>query len=56
MPQLNPAPWFFIFVLSWFIYLTVIHTKVTGHVFANEPTVSVDKLESKPEPWNWPWH
>nr|YP_009229004.1 ATP synthase F0 subunit 8 [Paralichthys lethostigma]ALS20302.1 ATPase subunit 8 [Paralichthys lethostigma]WNH19206.1 ATP synthase F0 subunit 8 [Paralichthys squamilentus] len=55
MPQLNPAPWFMIFVLSWVVFLTIIPTKILAHTFPNEPTQqSTQKL--KTESWNWPWY
>nr|AFY11271.1 ATPase subunit 8 [Centromochlus existimatus]AFY11283.1 ATPase subunit 8 [Centromochlus existimatus]AFY11293.1 ATPase subunit 8 [Centromochlus existimatus]AFY11299.1 ATPase subunit 8 [Centromochlus existimatus]AFY11309.1 ATPase subunit 8 [Centromochlus existimatus] len=55
MPQLNPAPWFAILVLSWLIFLTVVPQKVMNHSFTNEITaLSTKSLKS--DIWNWPWH
>nr|YP_913657.1 ATP synthase F0 subunit 8 [Pseudohomaloptera leonardi]BAF41718.1 ATPase subunit 8 [Pseudohomaloptera leonardi] len=54
MPQLNPAPWFAILLFSWAIFLTIIPTKVMGHILPNEPT-PVNTQMHKTEPWNWPW-
>nr|WPM97896.1 ATP synthase F0 subunit 8 [Maurolicus muelleri]BBG74439.1 ATPase subunits 8 [Maurolicus muelleri] len=54
MPQLNPAPWFFILTFSWLVFLTVIPPKVLAHTFPNEPALDTKKV--KAEPWNWPWH
>nr|WNH19661.1 ATP synthase F0 subunit 8 [Derichthys serpentinus] len=55
MPQLNPAPWFAILVFSWIVFLTIVPTKVMGHIFNNEPN---PKTAEKPKqgPWNWPWY
>nr|YP_005087612.1 ATP synthase F0 subunit 8 [Sundasalanx sp. Chao Phraya]BAL43691.1 ATPase subunits 8 [Sundasalanx sp. Chao Phraya] len=55
MPQLNPAPWFAIFIFTWLVFLTVIPPKVMAHTFNNEPnTMGAEK--ATPEPWNWPWY
>nr|YP_009685872.1 ATP synthase F0 subunit 8 [Archiaphyosemion guineense]QDV92548.1 ATP synthase F0 subunit 8 [Archiaphyosemion guineense] len=54
MPQLNPAPWFLILVITWLIFLTMIPPKVLAHHALNEPNVqSTDKTMTSP--WNWPW-
>nr|QFO91062.1 ATP synthase F0 subunit 8 [Ophichthus brevicaudatus]QXF68547.1 ATP synthase F0 subunit 8 [Ophichthus brevicaudatus] len=55
MPQLNPAPWFAILVFSWLVFLTLIPTKVMGHIFNNEPNPLTAK---KPQlsAWTWPWY
>nr|AIC78702.1 ATPase8 [Profundulus hildebrandi]AIC78703.1 ATPase8 [Profundulus hildebrandi]AIC78704.1 ATPase8 [Profundulus hildebrandi] len=55
MPQLNPAPWFLILVFSWFIFLTVIPSKVLAHNFPNDPALHT-KQKPQTESWNWPWH
>nr|WNH20949.1 ATP synthase F0 subunit 8 [Pseudocheilinus octotaenia] len=54
MPQLNPAPWFAIFMFSWLVFLTLIPPKVLATHFPNDPTA---QSAEKPlvEPWNWPW-
>nr|QUJ18348.1 ATP synthase protein 8 [Stegastes albifasciatus] len=55
MPQLTHAPWLLIFLLSWFIFLTIIPPKILAHTFPNEPAPqSAEK--PKTEPWNWPWY
>nr|NP_443454.1 ATP synthase F0 subunit 8 [Stephanolepis cirrhifer]YP_010948250.1 ATP synthase F0 subunit 8 [Stephanolepis hispida]WMI35343.1 ATP synthase F0 subunit 8 [Stephanolepis hispida]WMI35447.1 ATP synthase F0 subunit 8 [Stephanolepis hispida]BAB70460.1 ATPase subunit 8 [Stephanolepis cirrhifer] len=55
MPQLDPAPWLMILVLSWSILLTVIPPKVLSHTFPNTPNAqSAEKLETNP--WTWLWH
>nr|BAW88929.1 ATPase subunit 8 [Danionella dracula] len=54
MPQLNPAPWFMILVFSWFVFLTIIPTKVLGHVQPNEPTLP-DVKQHHSSSWTWPW-
>nr|YP_659542.1 ATP synthase F0 subunit 8 [Squalogadus modificatus]BAE96375.1 ATPase subunit 8 [Squalogadus modificatus] len=55
MPQLNPDPWFMIFILTWGIFLAVLPFKVMGHIFPNEPTPK-SMMTPKTTPWNWPWH
>nr|ACJ43600.1 ATP synthase F0 subunit 8 [Cynops pyrrhogaster] len=54
MPQLNPGPWFTIFLTSWIIYLVVLTAKINNFKFYNEPTLQSTKKE-KTQPWNWPW-
>nr|YP_009348635.1 ATPase subunit 8 [Dionda episcopa]BAW88032.1 ATPase subunit 8 [Dionda episcopa] len=54
MPQLNPNPWFAILVFSWLIFLTIIPTKVLGHLTPNEPT-TMDEEKHKTDSWSWPW-
>nr|AWL21538.1 ATP synthase subunit 8 [Pelates quadrilineatus] len=55
MPQLDPAPWFPIFALSWFAILFIIAPKVLARTFLSKPTLQSIK-KPKTEPWNWPWH
>nr|YP_004347879.1 ATP synthase F0 subunit 8 [Chrosomus eos]BAK14204.1 ATPase subunit 8 [Chrosomus eos] len=54
MPQLNLNPWFAILVFTWIIFLTVIPTKVLGHLSFNEP-IPMSEEKHKTESWNWPW-
>nr|YP_010959164.1 ATP synthase F0 subunit 8 [Urolophus aurantiacus]WND64991.1 ATP synthase F0 subunit 8 [Urolophus aurantiacus] len=54
MPQLNPSPWFLIFLFTWLFFLATMPTKVVHHLFNNPPTTK-NIQKSKPTPWNWPW-
>nr|YP_010242270.1 ATP synthase F0 subunit 8 [Torpedo marmorata]QTJ25403.1 ATP synthase F0 subunit 8 [Torpedo marmorata] len=54
MPQLNPNPWFLIFIFSWFFFLFVMTQKVLSYLFNKEPMLK-NAEKPKPEPWNWPW-
>nr|NP_114045.1 ATP synthase F0 subunit 8 [Lyciasalamandra atifi]AAK43350.1 ATPase subunit 8 [Lyciasalamandra atifi] len=54
MPQLNPSPWFAIFLTSWIIYLTILAPKMSNFKYQNEPKLQDINKES-PKPWNWPW-
>nr|BAK42074.1 ATPase subunit 8 [Ctenolucius hujeta] len=54
MPQLNPAPWFAIFMFSWLIFL-LIPSKILKYTFSNDPS-PLHAEKPKTEPWNWPWH
>nr|YP_009178220.1 ATP synthase F0 subunit 8 [Ecsenius bicolor]AJW75524.1 ATP synthase F0 subunit 8 [Ecsenius bicolor] len=55
MPQLNPAPWFMILVVTWAVFLTIIPPKVLAHSFPNDPSpVAAEKPKTKS--WNWPWY
>nr|ADG22967.1 ATP synthase F0 subunit 8 [Hynobius chinensis] len=53
MPQLNPGPWFAIFLMSWVIFLLILAFKMSNFNNLNEPT-SQNNMK-KPESWNWPW-
>nr|QJS52764.1 ATP synthase F0 subunit 8 [Zenarchopterus buffonis] len=55
MPQLNPTPWFFILLMTWIVFLTIIPPKIMAHVFPNNPYIYSTK-KTKTESWNWPWH
>nr|ASN74034.1 ATP synthase F0 subunit 8 [Salamandra corsica] len=54
MPQLNPGPWFAIFLSSWIIYLTILTSKMYNFKYQNNPMLQNMKKEN-PQPWNWPW-
>nr|AIZ03109.1 ATP synthase F0 subunit 8 [Rhinoptera steindachneri] len=54
MPQLNPSPWFLIFLFAWLFFLIVMPDKVMSYIFNNNPTTKSTQ-KSKPTPWNWPW-
>nr|QZL31462.1 ATP synthase F0 subunit 8 [Urobatis jamaicensis] len=54
MPQLNPSPWFLIFLFAWMFFLIIMPSKVMMHRFNNLPTPK-NTQKSKPTPWNWPW-
>nr|ABX46752.1 ATPase subunit 8 [Batrachoseps gavilanensis] len=54
MPQLNPNPWLFIFIMSWVIYLIILTPKVSNLKVLNEPMAQNMNM-SVTQPWNWPW-
>nr|ACN89885.1 ATP synthase F0 subunit 8 [Polydactylus sexfilis]WNH20546.1 ATP synthase F0 subunit 8 [Polydactylus sexfilis] len=54
MPQLNPSPWFYIFMTSWLVLLTVVFPKTLNHTFSNEPALQ-NTQETKRGTWLWPW-
>nr|QMQ99286.1 ATP synthase F0 subunit 8 [Aplastodiscus arildae] len=53
MPQLNPTPWFFIFFISWTIFLVFSPMKMSALLFPNEPLINPNTGLNKP--WLWPW-
>nr|YP_010515083.1 ATP synthase F0 subunit 8 [Narcine timlei]UXL87069.1 ATP synthase F0 subunit 8 [Narcine timlei] len=54
MPQLNPNPWFLLFLFSWLFFLTAMTKKVMTFTFIKEPmTKNVKTIKTKP--WDWPW-
>nr|YP_009971660.1 ATP synthase F0 subunit 8 [Grammatorcynus bilineatus]QNG58019.1 ATP synthase F0 subunit 8 [Grammatorcynus bilineatus] len=55
MPQLDPSPWFAIFLFSWMVFAFVVPPKVTAHKFPNDPDYKI--IETPPGmAWDWPWH
>nr|AAR12745.1 ATP synthase F0 subunit 8 [Vidua macroura] len=54
MPQLNPNPWLFIMLISWFTFAMIIQPKILTFVSANPPS---KKALTTPNttPWTWPW-
>nr|YP_010265164.1 ATP synthase F0 subunit 8 [Pomatoschistus minutus]UIO60634.1 ATP synthase F0 subunit 8 [Pomatoschistus minutus]UPO69363.1 ATP synthase F0 subunit 8 [Pomatoschistus minutus] len=54
MPQLNPSPWFAIFMFSWLVFLIIVVPKVLNHTFPNEPATQSAQTP-KTESWAWPW-
>nr|YP_004347669.1 ATP synthase F0 subunit 8 [Pelagocephalus marki]BAK10059.1 ATPase subunit 8 [Pelagocephalus marki] len=55
MPQLNPSPWFFTMLLSWFALLGVLPPKIMAHTFSYKPAPMGTRLLTT-KPWIWPWH
>nr|AGN71476.1 ATP synthase F0 subunit 8 [Pristimantis thymelensis] len=53
MPQLNPSPWFFILLLSWFLLIVIMPIKITGFHHLNDPSLKTHQPLNKP--WPWPW-
>uniref|UniRef100_UPI00315D8D2B ATP synthase F0 subunit 8 n=1 Tax=Mergus octosetaceus TaxID=1570318 RepID=UPI00315D8D2B len=54
MPQLNPAPWFSIMVMTWLTLALLIQPKLLTFTTTNPPS-SKSPLTTKPTPWTWPW-
>nr|ABS00765.1 ATPase subunit 8 [Buphagus africanus] len=54
MPQLNPDPWFFIMLTSWFTFSLIIQPKLLSFITANPPQDKTPKAP-KTNPWTWPW-
>nr|YP_010234389.1 ATP synthase F0 subunit 8 [Acanthodactylus boskianus]QTA72542.1 ATP synthase F0 subunit 8 [Acanthodactylus boskianus] len=52
MPQLNPAPWFYILILVW-LTLIMLFTKVLSNKTTTLPTQY--QLISHSNFWHWPW-
>nr|AAN46504.1 ATP synthase F0 subunit 8 [Crax globulosa] len=53
MPQLNPNPWFTIFLLTWLPFSLLIQPKLLSFIQTNPP--SNKALATKTTPWTWPW-
>nr|YP_010234441.1 ATP synthase F0 subunit 8 [Psammodromus algirus]QTA72607.1 ATP synthase F0 subunit 8 [Psammodromus algirus] len=53
MPQLNPAPWFFIFMFTWTLFIIIMNPKITNLM----PTLqaSYHHQTTSTTNWNWPW-
>nr|QCS26461.1 ATP synthase F0 subunit 8 [Pachyhynobius shangchengensis] len=54
MPQLNPGPWYAIFLMSWLVFLLILTFKISKFNNLNEP-MSHNTKKNKPESWSWPW-
>nr|YP_010234519.1 ATP synthase F0 subunit 8 [Acanthodactylus schmidti]QTA72698.1 ATP synthase F0 subunit 8 [Acanthodactylus schmidti] len=52
MPQLNPAPWFYILILVW-LTLILLLTKVLSSKMHALPTKQL--LSAHSNFWLWPW-
>nr|YP_009254159.1 ATP synthase F0 subunit 8 [Takydromus amurensis]ANC62845.1 ATP synthase F0 subunit 8 [Takydromus amurensis] len=52
MPQLNPAPWFLVFLLTW-LSLFLLSTKILN----NKPKLSTSPnfKQLNNTYWTWPW-
>nr|BBK07889.1 ATPase subunit 8 [Cynoglossus robustus]BBK07902.1 ATPase subunit 8 [Cynoglossus interruptus] len=53
MPQLNPNPWFLIWLSSWLIFLLTMPSLIIMFKPLNLPAKSqtINPLNS----WHWPW-
>nr|QCW57878.1 ATP synthase F0 subunit 8 [Plethodon shenandoah]QCW57891.1 ATP synthase F0 subunit 8 [Plethodon shenandoah]QCW57904.1 ATP synthase F0 subunit 8 [Plethodon shenandoah]QCW57917.1 ATP synthase F0 subunit 8 [Plethodon shenandoah]QCW57930.1 ATP synthase F0 subunit 8 [Plethodon shenandoah] len=53
MPQLNPDPWFIIFIMSWLMFLIILTPHTTKFKLMKKPAMqhTYNKIPS----WNWPW-
>nr|YP_009353560.1 ATP synthase F0 subunit 8 [Ichthyomyzon gagei]AQX92047.1 ATP synthase F0 subunit 8 [Ichthyomyzon gagei] len=55
MPQLDPAPWLYMFMMSWLIILLLIMPTILFYQPQNAiPTQQTTKSEQPT--WTWPWH
>nr|YP_009107918.1 ATP synthase F0 subunit 8 [Melamprosops phaeosoma]AIU45212.1 ATP synthase F0 subunit 8 [Melamprosops phaeosoma] len=54
MPQLNPAPWLFIMIISWFTFSLIIQPKILTFVSMN-PLSNKPPIAPSTTPWTWPW-
>nr|ASA40516.1 ATP synthase 8 [Crithagra burtoni]ASA40519.1 ATP synthase 8 [Crithagra burtoni] len=54
MPQLNPAPWFFIMILTWTTFSLIFQPKILTFVSMNPPSNKPITIPST-TPWTWPW-
>nr|AGN71410.1 ATP synthase F0 subunit 8 [Petropedetes sp. MVZ 234827] len=53
MPQLTPAPWFFILLASWLIFIFFSPNKILSHTSLNNFNQYSKALPSYT--WSWPW-
>nr|ALK24392.1 ATP synthase subunit 8 [Ara militaris]ALK24395.1 ATP synthase subunit 8 [Ara militaris] len=54
MPQLNPSPWLFIMITSWFALSLVFQPKTLSFTSTNTP-INKTPTATKNHPWPWPW-
>nr|YP_009991886.1 ATP synthase F0 subunit 8 [Urocolius indicus]QNN84760.1 ATP synthase F0 subunit 8 [Urocolius indicus] len=55
MPQLNPSPWFFIMLTTWFTFTFIIQPKLLSFTNTNPPSNKPLTTTLKTTPWAWPW-
>nr|YP_009519887.1 ATP synthase F0 subunit 8 [Diploderma flaviceps]ART66033.1 ATPase subunit 8 [Diploderma flaviceps] len=53
MPQLNPAPWLTVMLITW-LTLLIVMTKVLNS--SPVPHPSTQNLKITKPPLTWPWH
>nr|YP_010234376.1 ATP synthase F0 subunit 8 [Gallotia atlantica]QTA72529.1 ATP synthase F0 subunit 8 [Gallotia atlantica] len=53
MPQLNPTPWFLIFVLTWTTLLIIMLPKILNLFPTTQATYN--QKNNFTTNWNWPW-
>nr|YP_009988282.1 ATP synthase F0 subunit 8 [Diopsittaca nobilis]QNM38640.1 ATP synthase F0 subunit 8 [Diopsittaca nobilis] len=54
MPQLNPNPWLFIMITSWFMFSLIFQPKTLSFTSTN-PLINKTLTTTKNLPWIWPW-
>nr|YP_009943813.1 ATP synthase F0 subunit 8 [Tachuris rubrigastra]QOD95644.1 ATP synthase F0 subunit 8 [Tachuris rubrigastra] len=54
MPQLNPSPWFFIMLISWYTFSFLLQPKIILFTPTNSPS-NKELTTMKTTSWNWPW-
>nr|YP_002970851.1 ATP synthase F0 subunit 8 [Basiliscus vittatus]BAH70386.1 ATPase subunit8 [Basiliscus vittatus] len=55
MPQLNPAPWFLISLMTW-ITLMLFLNKTLYSKHLNQPAQTSLENKTTTPPWTWPWY
>nr|YP_009758752.1 ATP synthase F0 subunit 8 [Bufotes pewzowi]QIN90667.1 ATP synthase F0 subunit 8 [Bufotes pewzowi] len=53
MPQLDPAPWFFILFAAWSTFILLSPMKTPKYIHLNDPAPKSFKGLNKS--WFWPW-
>nr|AAT08572.1 ATP synthase F0 subunit 8 [Bipes tridactylus] len=53
MPQLNPAPWFALLILTW-VTLMLLLTKISNSITPPSPQLQWKKAHDTT--WSWPWY
>nr|YP_089607.1 ATP synthase F0 subunit 8 [Scolecomorphus vittatus]AAS13735.1 ATP synthase F0 subunit 8 [Scolecomorphus vittatus] len=54
MPQLNPAPWFLMLMVTWIVFLVLLCNKITHYKSFND--INTKKYNKSHEARNWPWY
>nr|YP_009256155.1 ATP synthase F0 subunit 8 [Florisuga fusca]AKT26285.1 ATP synthase F0 subunit 8 [Florisuga fusca] len=54
MPQLNPNPWLFIMIMSWFTFSLIVQPKLLSFTPTNTPSENL-MTPTKTPSWSWPW-
>nr|QTE20701.1 ATP synthase F0 subunit 8 [Odorrana macrotympana] len=54
MPQLDPAPWFCYFIMTWLILMYLAPQKILAHIYLNKFSTKKTKTFFPPV-WSWTW-
>nr|YP_009164153.1 ATP synthase F0 subunit 8 [Odorrana schmackeri]AHN13446.1 ATP synthase F0 subunit 8 [Odorrana schmackeri]AKN10616.1 ATPase subunit 8 [Odorrana schmackeri]ARO35562.1 ATP synthase F0 subunit 8 [Odorrana schmackeri] len=54
MPQLDPVPWLYYFLMTWFIFVSLAPQKILAHINLNKLSTNKAKMSPR-QAWAWTW-